>query len=201
MRLRRPRRAGLSLLEVIVSMAVFLFSLVSLGFLLNVSGNMALAANFKSHAASLAQTILAEVAAGSIGLDGQSDVPFEDDPDYHWSLQSEQGVADGLHNVTVKVSRTMPGGQPVEVSLSQMVLDPRKVGTVYDTPATISEAEEAASTTPPETGTTSSSGSSQQQTPAPSANPGTKGGNQGDKGKPPTKPQPPTKPGPPNRPR
>jgi prepilin-type N-terminal cleavage/methylation domain-containing protein len=166
MHLRQPRRAGFSLLEVIVSMAVFLFSLVSLGFLLNVSGNMAMAANFKSHAASLAQTILAEVAAGSIALDGQSDVPFEDDPDYHWSLQSEQGVADGLHNVTVKVSRTMPGGQPVEVSLSQMILDPRKVGTVYDTPATISEAEEAAGTAPPETGT-----ASQQQTPAPSATP------------------------------
>jgi hypothetical protein len=137
-----------------------------------------MAANFKSHAASLAQTIMAEVAAGAIGLDGQSDVPFEDDPDFTWSLQSEQGVADGLHNVTVKVSRTMPGGQPVEVSLSQMILDPQRVGTVYDTPATISEAEEAGAALP-ETSTTSpssSSSSTPQQTPAPTPTPAPKTG-------------------------
>ncbi len=43
MRLRAVRRPGLSLLEVIVAMAVFLFSLISLGHLMNASAALAMA--------------------------------------------------------------------------------------------------------------------------------------------------------------
>src|SRR5262245_29382230 len=140
MMLHRSRRDGLSLLEVIIAMAVFLFSLVGLVFLLNVASNLAMDAHYRSHAANLAQAKLAEVAAGVVPLDGQSDIPCEDDPDYHWTMESSQSGAEHLFNVTVTVSRKRADGATVEASLSQMVLDPQQVGSLYDTPATISEA-------------------------------------------------------------
>src|SRR5262245_19086231 len=134
---RRQARRGLSLFEVIVAMAVFLISLIGLTYILNISGNMAIQARDRSHAAHLAHAKLAEVAAGAVPLEGQGDVPFEDEEDYLWSLTAEPGGAANLFNVTVTVKRQRPDGHTVEVSLSQMVLDPKTVGTLYDTPATI----------------------------------------------------------------
>jgi prepilin-type N-terminal cleavage/methylation domain-containing protein len=137
MRLRRPVRRGLSLLEVLVALAVFLLSLVGLGFLLAVAGNTALETQYRTQAAGLCQSKLAEVAAGAVSLEGQSDVPFDEDPTYHWSLEVQAGGPQGLHNVTVRVSRKRPDGSTMDCSLSQMVLDPKMVGRVHDVPASI----------------------------------------------------------------
>src|SRR5262245_64886016 len=105
MRLRAVRRPGLSLLEVIVALAVFLFSLVSLGHLLNASGNIAITGYYKSEAANLAQSRLADIAAGAVPLESVSDSPADEDPDYTWSMQEEPADPDGLYQVTVTVSR------------------------------------------------------------------------------------------------
>src|SRR5262245_54827268 len=104
MLLRRRARRGLSLFEVIVATAVFLLSLIGLTYLLNMSGNLAMMARDRSHAAHLARAKLAEVLAGAVPLEGQNDLPFEDDESYHWSLSAEQSGAAGLYNVTVTVT-------------------------------------------------------------------------------------------------
>jgi Tfp pilus assembly protein PilV len=131
---RSTTRSGLSLLEVIISLTVFLFSLVALSFLVTTAGNLAQETQFRSQAARLCQTKLAEVVAGAVGLDAQSEASFEEDPDYHWSLDVEQGDVPGLHNVTVRVTRKRADGSQVECSLSQMILDPSLVGSHLDTP-------------------------------------------------------------------
>ena len=61
---RRPRR-GLSLLEVIVALAIFLFAIVSLSQVATVSTNRALALERRSEASQLAQSKMAEVFAGT----------------------------------------------------------------------------------------------------------------------------------------
>ena len=133
MRLRAVRRPGLSLLEVIVAMAVFLFSLVSLGHLMNASAALAMNGHYKSEATNLALSRLADLAAGSIPLEAQGDAPLEEDPDYTWSMQADASGTEGLYNVTVTVSRKKNGGGLVTASLSQMMLDPNVVGSVFDT--------------------------------------------------------------------
>jgi type II secretory pathway pseudopilin PulG len=134
---RRPngaRRPGLSLLEVLVAMAIFLFSLVALGRLVTASSERALEIRFQSEAIQICQTKLAEVASGAIPLSSQDDSTLDEDPDWHWSLDAEQGSVSNLWNVTVKASRAGPGGEPrAYCTLTQMVLDPSQRGSSLDT--------------------------------------------------------------------
>ena len=145
MRLRRPARRGLSLLEVLVALAVFLLSLIGLGFLLAVAGNTAMETQYRTQAATICQSKLAEVVAGSIPLDGSSGGDVEEDPAYQWSMEVQSGGPQGLSNVTIKVTRKRADGSTMECSLSQMVFDPKNVGSVHDVPAPIATSDDSSS--------------------------------------------------------
>jgi type II secretion system protein I len=137
----RPRNAaagrpGLSLLEVLVALAIFLFAMVAIGRLVVSGGDRALDVRYKSEAVQIAQTKLAEVASGAIALSSQGGSPLDEDPEWQWSLDAEQGSVANLWNVTVRVSRAGPGGNSMEYcSLTQMVLDPSQRGSSFDTVA------------------------------------------------------------------
>jgi general secretion pathway protein I len=145
------RRPGLSLLEVLVALAIFLLAIVAIGRLVVLAGEQALDVKLQSQAAQIAESKLAEIAVGAVALESQSEVPVEEDPDWLWSLD-----VPGLWNVTVRVLRMRPEGTLGEYcSLSQMILDPSLRGSTQDT-VTIS------GTTNPDTsgGASSPSGSS-----------------------------------------
>src|SRR5262245_26346367 len=146
-----PPRPGLSLLEVLVSLSIFLMAVIGLGHLVIVASNLAYESRYRSQAALLCQAKMAEVQGGALKFDSQSDAPCEEDPDYHWSLNAEQGSVQGLYNVTVTVSRKRADGTSLEVSLSQMVLDPSVIGSTQDVPP-------AATTTEQQAGSSGSSG-------------------------------------------
>jgi prepilin-type N-terminal cleavage/methylation domain-containing protein len=131
---RISRRPGMTLLEVLIALAVFLLSLVALGRLVTWAGDRALDVQQRSRAAELCRSKLNEVQAGAVALSSQSDVPFDEDSVYHWSLDAEQGQVSGLWNVTVRVTCTRKGGSGAGATLSQMVLDPSMVGSTQDTP-------------------------------------------------------------------
>ena len=127
---KQTRRAGLSLLEVIVALAIFLFSLIGLGQLLTQGKEQALAVQFRTQAIQICQAKMAEVMAGAIPVSGsQSNVTLDEDPDWTWSMEANQGAVTGLWVVTVQASRKMPDGSPVEATLTQMILDPSIRGT------------------------------------------------------------------------
>src|SRR5262249_49314463 len=115
-------RPGLSLLEVLVALAIFLFALVGLGTLITLGGDRALDVRQQSWAIQRCQSKLAEVMVGAVPLSPQADVSFEEDPDWHWSLEAEATGITGLWNVTVRVMRQRPHGSRVQTSLTQMVL-------------------------------------------------------------------------------
>lgn len=121
---RASHRRGLSLLEVLVAMAIFLFALVALGHLVTQAGNRALDVQQKSQAIQICKAKLAELAAGAIPLESQGDVPLDEDPSWHWSLDAEQGNVSGLWNVSVRVTKQQASGSKIEVALNQMMLDP-----------------------------------------------------------------------------
>jgi type II secretion system protein I len=120
----QPARSGLTLLEVLVALAIFLIALIGIGQLLTLGGDYARDVADQGHAIQLCQTKLAEVVAGVVPLTSQSNAPVEDDPAWEWSLDAEQGATTGLWNVTVRVSKRRSDGTRVEASLSQMILDP-----------------------------------------------------------------------------
>ncbi len=130
----RSRRHGLSLMEVVVALAIFLLSFVALGRLVTLGSDQALEAQHQVRAADLCQSKLAEVIAGAVSLESQSEVPFEEDPAWHWTLDCEKGSYPGLWNVTVRVNRQGSSRTPGFCSLSEMILDPQVHGNLQDTP-------------------------------------------------------------------
>jgi len=136
MLLRRHHRPGLSLLEVLVAMSIFLLALTGLGFLLNVSGNIALDAKYRTVALTIAQARLGELACGAAPLEtGAAGSSNEDDPDFD-VMVDVQPVSEVLYNATVIVTRKRPDGSQFELSLSQMILEPTLVGSTNDQIAT-----------------------------------------------------------------
>jgi prepilin-type N-terminal cleavage/methylation domain-containing protein len=122
------RRPGLSLLEVLVALAIFLFSLVALGQLVTLGSDRAMDVQWLSEASLLAQGKMGEVIAGAQSLTAVPESSFDEDPDYSWSLTAEADNTPGLYRVTVTVSRPRRNGSRFETTLSQLVLDPTMRG-------------------------------------------------------------------------
>jgi prepilin-type N-terminal cleavage/methylation domain-containing protein len=154
---RAPRR-GLSLLEVLVALAILLFSMVALHQALNLGTNSAVEMQQLVQASQLAQSKMAELYVGAVPLQSQPDTPFDEDPDYTWSVDAQQNTVANLWNVTVTVARHHNDGSKMETKLSRMILDPSLRGTSYDAAATAAAA--AASSSSGSSGTGASTGSS-----------------------------------------
>jgi len=128
----RGNRPGLSLLEVLTALAIFLVSLIALGQLLTISGERAYEVQQQSHAAQLCQSKLAEVVSGAVSLSSTS-ASFDEDSDWQWNLDAEQDSSiTGLWRVQVKVSRDLADGSHYESTIHQMVLDPSLRGSTAD---------------------------------------------------------------------
>jgi prepilin-type N-terminal cleavage/methylation domain-containing protein len=171
---RLAPRSGLSLLEVLVALAIFLFSLVALGRLVTLGADRALEVEQRGHAAVLCRSKLAEVAAGVIPLSSQGDTPFDEDPDYTWSLDCEQGNVSGLWQVKVTVTRERKDGQKIQIALAQYLLDPSLRGSAMDSiaPASSGTSDSSSNSTSSSTPTTNSpssgtSGSPKASSPSP----------------------------------
>jgi general secretion pathway protein I len=128
------KRRGLSLMEVLVALAIFLMALVVLGRLVIFGSDHAVDAQYQIQAADLCQAKLAEVIAGAVPLSSQADVPFNEDPNWLWSLDCENTNYPGLWSVTVRVSRQQQLRTRTFCKLTQMVLDPQMHGSVQDIP-------------------------------------------------------------------
>jgi Tfp pilus assembly protein PilV len=148
----RSPRAGLSLLEVLVALAILLFSIVALNQALNIGTSNAVDMQQHMQASQLVQSKMAEVYCGAVPLTSVADTPFDEDPDYTWSLDAEQNSVANLWTVTVTVTRSRGDGSKMETKLSQMILDPSIRGTSFDSAYT--------ATLSPPSSTSSGSGSS-----------------------------------------
>ena len=125
-------RPGLSLMEVLAALTIFLISMIALWQLLTVSGERALEVQQQSHAAQLCQSKLAEVVSGVVPLSSTSG-SYDEDSDWQWTLDAEQHSAiTGLWRVQVTASRDLSDGTHYESSVSQMVLDPSLRGSAAD---------------------------------------------------------------------
>lgn len=159
------RRQGLSLLEVLVAMAIFLFALIVIGRLVTIGADRAVDVQFQSEAVLHCQSKMAEVVAGAVPLTSQAEVPLDEDPDWLWSMDCEQATVAGLWNVTVRVHRLRPGAEQVESTASRMILDPSLRGSSFDAALDAAANAEAAAqqeSTAPATQQQPSQGTTQQ---------------------------------------
>ena len=135
MRLPASRRAGLSLMEVLVSLAIFLMALTALTYLVNLSSNLAGEGQRRGRCAQIARSKMNELVAGSLPLQGQPDSSVDDETDYRWSADVSPGAATGLYNVTVTVTYRPDDPYPIKVSYSRLIFDPQYAGSTQDVPA------------------------------------------------------------------
>jgi len=127
---RRPRtrRPGLSLLEVLLALTILLMSMAAIGRLVDLGSDRGVEARLYSQGSRLALAKMAEVEAGVVPLDSGGSGNFDNDPEWSWTVDAESQDVPNVYQVTVKVSRDLKG-KPFEVSLTQFVFDPNKMGT------------------------------------------------------------------------
>lgn len=149
------RRPGITLLEVLVSTAMFLFSLVAIGELMSSSADQALEVNQLTKATRLCQSKLNEYIAGVEDLKAPGGGDFEEESGWTWAAESNpDSTAINLYKVVVTVTRETPRGK-VEVSMGQFVYDAAQKGQLADTAP---EPEAAAPATGTTGGTTTTGG-------------------------------------------
>ena len=139
MRLRTAvPRSGLTLLEVIVAMAIFLMSIAAIFQLLSLGNDRAVDAKLKAKTSLRCQSKLSEIIVGAQDLTSTGSYnACTDDPDMQWKMEATQATAAGLYTVKVFVKVDLPTGKSVESQLIQMILDPKTRGsTVQPTTTT-----------------------------------------------------------------
>ncbi|MCS7045932.1 MAG: prepilin-type N-terminal cleavage/methylation domain-containing protein [Gemmataceae bacterium] len=133
---RRTTRPGITLLEVVVAMTIFLFALVAIYQLSSFGNARALDTRDYHKASMLCQAKLAELIIGAEPLEPTPLTPFPgDDAGYQYEIDVSDSVINGLKNVVVVV-RYEKDGRTLEVSLTQAVLDPALRGSTLDKLAT-----------------------------------------------------------------
>lgn len=116
-------RAGLSLLEVVIAIAILGGSLVILGELVRTGARQAERARDVSKAQNMALSKLAEYASGIAQpiADGFRPVEFDDD----WEYAVESGdVGQGLTAVRVTIRQVTASPRPTEVTMTRWILKP-----------------------------------------------------------------------------
>ena len=133
----RAGRTGLTLLEVLVSLAIFFMAWVGIARLVGMASDQALDARLQTEALQLAQTKLAEVMAGVQPLETQSDTPIDpseapnQQDGWTWAVDCNPGDILNLWTVQVRV-KWAANGRTTQVALTQVILDPSVRGTTQN---------------------------------------------------------------------
>jgi Prokaryotic N-terminal methylation motif len=136
--LTRAPRHGLTLLEVLVSLTIFLFSLVAIGQLMFLGKERALEVNLQAKTSMRAQGKLAEIMMGAEQMSATGGYqPFTDDPTLQWRVDISDGGVDNLQLVKVFVKVDLASGKTVESQICQLVLNPSIRGSTMDAPTAI----------------------------------------------------------------
>jgi len=106
-RANQDRPAGLTLLEVVLSIAIFLSTLAVLSQLISTGVRAAVRSRLQTQAVLRCQAKMEEILAGAEPLAEVSEGTFEDDEEdnWRWSLSVEPTDTDNLYKLVVKVWR------------------------------------------------------------------------------------------------
>lgn len=124
----RSKRAGLSLLEVLISVAIFLGAMTAIIFALNSGQRSEIAARLQSEAVLRCETVMGEIVSGVSEATSSDGNRFTDDEEgrWQWSAQVTDAGVTGLLQVTVVVEHRPNGDQPnASFSLVRYMRDPQ----------------------------------------------------------------------------
>lgn len=122
------QRSGLTLLEVLVSVAIFLGSLAAILQILSIGKRAEMMTRLQTEAVMRCESKMAEVVAGVQELVAVTDQDFTDSDGsgvWQWSLDPAESGTSGLLQVTVSVRYVVGGEAVAGTSLSRYMRDPQ----------------------------------------------------------------------------
>ena len=125
---QRQRRSGLSLLEIIISVAIFMASLAAIMQGLQIGRRSELSARLQSEAVLRSETVMGEILCGAKEASSAQGGSFDDDETGHWEWSAEVAEAGttGLLQVTVLVEHRPGGEEPnAAFTLVRFMRDPQ----------------------------------------------------------------------------
>jgi prepilin-type N-terminal cleavage/methylation domain-containing protein len=116
---------GLSLLEVILSLAILAIGLAILGELVGIGTRTAASARDLTRAQLHCESKMAELTTGVVTVTNQNQVELETDPEWLYSVDVQPLGTTGLVSVMVTVEQQVETGrQPATFSLTRWIPDP-----------------------------------------------------------------------------
>ena len=100
---QRSPRAGLTLLEVVLSLAIFMISLVALRYLIASGARASVQARLETQAIVRCESTMNEVLAGIVPMQN-GNAAFEDDEKWGWDLQVQTGPHPDMLELILTVS-------------------------------------------------------------------------------------------------
>ena len=131
MRARRPVRRGLTLLEVLLALAILMMALTAIGRLVDIGSDQELQGRVQTQGSRLALAKLGEFESGAAPLESGSGTFEGDDAGWQWTADIQQQSTPNLYLVTISATRDLKG-QPVTITMSQMIFDPAVFGTAAE---------------------------------------------------------------------
>ena len=142
---RAGARGGFTLLEVILSLAIFAGALAVIGELVRLGGRNARDTRDLTQAQLLCDSTMAEIAAGLIPAEAVTGTPCEANPDWSYSVEVAATDTTNLLSVRVTVTPTEAATRPgVQFSLVRWLVDPEQVAAAQQEAAEKAEADAAA---------------------------------------------------------
>ncbi|MGF1579357.1 MAG: hypothetical protein ACFCD0_08350 [Gemmataceae bacterium] len=136
-------RDGLSLIEVILAVVIFLFSLAAIGQLISFSSDRAIEARWTQEGMIHCQSKMDEFEARVLFLESTAKQEYEIDPSWQWSAEIEQdGDLPTAFKVKVTFERRRANDTWFQVSLQKIVIDPDARGSTLDPAPSLPEEEE-----------------------------------------------------------
>jgi type II secretion system protein I len=131
------RCRGLTLFEVLLSLAIFVMAMAAIGQLVSNGMRGAVRARLETQAVLRCESKLAEVLAGIEPLQAVSSTTFPDDPNWNWSLSIAAGPTEDLLDLEVLVEHpASTGAGQVSFALRRLMRDPEATSTTSSSSST-----------------------------------------------------------------
>ena len=117
--LQQQNRCGLSLLEVLISTAIFVAALTAIMQIIRVGHDSRLSAKLDAEAILRCESLMAELICGLRPLEAATDQPFEDNEEWVYTVGIEDGGGTSLLMLSARVSHV--AGTPTPNSSFQLV--------------------------------------------------------------------------------
>jgi hypothetical protein len=143
---------------VVVALVIFTLTLPALNTLVVVATQRAEETAYLSVATMICRSVLAEAMVGAGALDTVDWTPSELDANYHWKMHASNIDVDNVKEVQVWVKYDVGSGPIIQVTLSQMIIEPDNRGSTQD--RGLIDAALAASGVLPQTGSSTEAAAS-----------------------------------------